>query len=100
MNVLKQHLQSTICPLLERGARWHKIHELTGVDRKTIRRYQAMYRCGSERCGPSPRCAGVIDRRRVGDVSADELRPRGIGDGDQKQIPQSERLQIEGEMAN
>ncbi|SAL88771.1 integrase catalytic subunit [Caballeronia arvi] len=43
MNVLKQHLQSTIFTLLERGASQHKIHELTGVDRKTIRRYQAIY---------------------------------------------------------
>lgn len=43
MNVLKQHLQSTIVTLLERGASQHRIHELTGVDRKTIRRYQAIY---------------------------------------------------------
>jgi len=43
VNVLKQHLQGTIFTLLERGASQHKIHELTGVDRKTIRRYQAIY---------------------------------------------------------
>lgn len=40
---MKQHLQSTIFTLLERGASQHKIHELTGIDRKTIRRYQAIY---------------------------------------------------------
>lgn len=43
MNVLKQHLQSAIFTLLERGVSQHRIHELTGIDRKTIRRYQALY---------------------------------------------------------
>jgi hypothetical protein len=43
LNVLKQHLQSTIFTLLEREVSQRKIHELTGVDRKTIRRYQAIF---------------------------------------------------------
>ncbi|WP_409077075.1 IS21 family transposase [Paraburkholderia sp. FT54] len=43
MNVLKQHLQSTIFTLLEREVSQRRIHELTGVDRKTIRRYQAIF---------------------------------------------------------
>ena len=43
MNVLKQHLQSAIFTLLERGVSQHRIHELTGIDRKTIRRYQALH---------------------------------------------------------
>ncbi|MGF6735916.1 hypothetical protein OKW50_008089 [Paraburkholderia youngii] len=43
MNVLKQHLQSTIFTLLDRGVSQRRIHELTGIDRKTIRRYQALY---------------------------------------------------------
>ena len=43
MNVLKQHLQATIFTLLERGASQRKIHEVTGIDRKTIRRYQSIF---------------------------------------------------------
>ncbi|MPW23109.1 IS21 family transposase [Paraburkholderia sp. CNPSo 3157] len=43
MNVLKQHLQSAIFTLLEREVSQRRIHELTGVDRKTIRRYQAIF---------------------------------------------------------
>ncbi|MGF6547302.1 hypothetical protein QFZ96_002373 [Paraburkholderia youngii] len=43
MNVLKLHLQSTIFTLLDRGVSQRRIHELTGIDRKTIRRYQALY---------------------------------------------------------
>ena len=44
MNVLKQHLQSAIFTLLERGVSQRRIHELTGIDRKTIRRYQALHK--------------------------------------------------------
>lgn len=40
---MKQHLQSAIFTLLERGVSQHRIHELTGIDRKTIRRYQALH---------------------------------------------------------
>ncbi len=43
MNVLKQHLQSAIFTLLERGVSQRRIHELTGIDRKTIRRFQALH---------------------------------------------------------
>jgi transposase len=43
VNVLKQHLQSAIFTLLERGVSQRRIHELTGIDRKTIRRYQALH---------------------------------------------------------
>lgn len=40
MNVLKQHLRVTIETLLAGGTSQHEIHEHTGVDRKTIRKYQ------------------------------------------------------------
>lgn len=40
---MKQHLQSTIFTLLERQVSQRRIYELTGVDRKTIRRYQAIF---------------------------------------------------------
>ncbi|KAG0184346.1 hypothetical protein DFQ28_011354, partial [Apophysomyces sp. BC1034] len=43
LNVLKQHLQSKLFTLLEREVSQRRIHELTGVDRKTIRRYQAIF---------------------------------------------------------
>ncbi|MHC2566260.1 hypothetical protein ACVIVD_008298 [Bradyrhizobium liaoningense] len=51
LNVLKRHLQSTVLTLLDRNTSQREIHRLTGVDRKTIRRYQAL-RAGAERAGP------------------------------------------------
>ena len=44
MNVLKLHLQSTVFTLLERKKSQHEIQRLTGIDRKTIRRYEQLYR--------------------------------------------------------
>lgn len=61
MNVLKQHLQSPIFTLLERGLSQRRIHELTSVDRKTIRRYQAILeaqRVTDEANSPTPAPAG------------------------------------------
>lgn len=46
MNVLKPHLQSTVFTLLGRNASQREIHRLTGVDRKTIRRYRALLLAG------------------------------------------------------
>lgn len=43
MNVLKPRLQSTVFTLLERQTSQREIQRLTGVDRKTIRRYQAIF---------------------------------------------------------
>jgi hypothetical protein len=40
VNVLKLHLQATVFTLLERGKSQREIHRLTGVDRKTIRKYE------------------------------------------------------------
>ena len=39
MNVLKQHLRITVETLLRQGRGQREIERLTGVDRKTIRRY-------------------------------------------------------------
>jgi hypothetical protein len=47
VNVLKPHLQSTVLTLLERSKSQRQIQQLTGIDRKTIRRYQAIV--GSEK---------------------------------------------------
>ena len=44
MNVLKPHLQATVFTLLERGQSQREIHRLTGIDRKTIRKYERVYR--------------------------------------------------------
>jgi transposase len=40
LNVLKPHLRTTIQTLLDNGATQREIERFTGVDRKTIRRYQ------------------------------------------------------------
>lgn len=40
MNVLKPHLRITIQTLLGKGSSQREIERITGVDRKTIRRYQ------------------------------------------------------------
>ena len=43
MNVLKSHLRISIETLLARGATQREIERFTGVDRKTIRRYQRLW---------------------------------------------------------
>jgi transposase len=42
LNVLKPHLRTAIQTLLDRGATQREIERFTGVDRKTIRRYQRL----------------------------------------------------------
>jgi transposase len=42
LNVLKAHLRISIQTLLDRGATQREIERFTGVDRKTIRRYQRL----------------------------------------------------------
>jgi len=41
LNVLKSHLKTTVLTLLGLKKSQREIQRLTGVDRKTIRRYQA-----------------------------------------------------------
>ena len=43
MNVLKQHQQSTVFTLLELRKSQREIHRITGIDRKTIRLYMAIF---------------------------------------------------------
>ncbi|MEX3630094.1 MAG: hypothetical protein VB138_12105, partial [Burkholderia sp.] len=43
VNDLKPHLQSTVFTSLERQKSQRQIQRLTGIDRKTIRRYQAIF---------------------------------------------------------
>jgi transposase len=44
VNVLKSHLQTTVLTLLARKKSQREIERLTGVDRKTIRRYERLQR--------------------------------------------------------
>lgn len=53
MNVLKPHLRVTIQTLLRNGTSQREIERLTGIDRKTIRRY------GQEMLGPPANSPGV-----------------------------------------
>jgi transposase len=53
LNVLKPHLRVTIQTLLRNGTSQHQIERLTGVDRKTIRRYQRQIGA------PAPNSPGV-----------------------------------------
>lgn len=62
MNVLKPNKQTTIQTLLARGAGQREIARITGIDRKTIRRYQtAIEAANSPRVatGSAPRSAGA-----------------------------------------
>jgi transposase len=43
VNVLKPHLQTTIATLVTAGKRQREIARITGVDRKTIRKYQEQF---------------------------------------------------------
>lgn len=69
MNVLKPHLRISIQTLLDRGATQREIERFTGVDRKTIRRYQRLSNSprvatGSETAGvqiPPPRPPALED---------------------------------------
>jgi transposase len=54
VNVLKPHLQSTVFTLLERNKSQRQIQRLTGIDRKTIRRYQAIFESQQASAANSP----------------------------------------------
>lgn len=54
MNVLKLHQQHTVFTLLEREKGQREIHRLTGIDRKTIRRYEQLYRAQAGASSNSP----------------------------------------------
>lgn len=56
MNVLKPHERATIFTLLGNGVSQHEIHRKTGIDRKTIRRYQYEFENSN-----SPMATGFID---------------------------------------
>lgn len=61
MNVLKPHLRVTIQTLLAHGTSQREIKRLTGVDRKTIRRY---HRDRGQAGGNSPGVATGSDPKK------------------------------------
>ena len=67
VNVLKLHLRVTIQTLLRNGTSQHEIQRLTGVDRKTIRRY------GQEVLGPPAIPPGVATGSQPGETAISEL---------------------------
>jgi len=63
LNVLKPHLRVTIQTLLRNGTSQREIERLTGVDRKTIRRY------GQEILGPPANSPGVATGSEPGKIA-------------------------------
>jgi len=63
LNVLKQHQQSTVFTLLELKKSQREIHRITGIDRKTIRRYMAIFaaRASTSANSPAPATIGSED---------------------------------------
>lgn len=64
MNVLKPHLRVTIQTLLRNGTPQREIERLTGVDRKTIRRYERTL------LGPMANSPGVATGSEQGETAA------------------------------
>jgi transposase/5S rRNA maturation endonuclease (ribonuclease M5) len=48
MNVLKPHMKTTVETLLDKGISQREIHRKTGINRKTIRRYERSYHLVAE----------------------------------------------------
>jgi len=53
VNVLKPHLQTTIATLIAAGKGQREIARITGVDRKTIRGYQAQFAAAQQAKSPT-----------------------------------------------
>jgi DNA invertase Pin-like site-specific DNA recombinase len=68
LNVLKPHQQSTVFTLLELNKSQREIHRITGIDRKTIRRYAAIFaaRATASANSPIPATTGFSGHARRG----------------------------------
>ena len=86
LNVLKRHLQSTVLTLLDRNTSQREIHRLTGVDRKTIRRYQAL-RAGAEANSPGEVTTGFWDIGSDGHQQPGPFGLRSASDVDRRTGP-------------
>jgi transposase len=73
LNVLKPHLRITIQTLLARKASQREIERLTGVDRKTIRRYERLILSG---LANSPGVATGSSAEEIGDCPPQTPPPR------------------------
>lgn len=73
MNVLKPHLRITIQTLLRSGTSQHEIERLTGVDRKTIRRYQRQIEAPAPN---SPRVATGFAAEEIASSAVETPPPR------------------------
>jgi transposase len=73
LNVLKSHLRITIQTLLQAGKSQREIERVTGVDRKTIRRYTQPAQCGPSN---SPGVATGFSAGETGDLSVQIPPPR------------------------
>ncbi|TCG08131.1 transposase [Paraburkholderia steynii] len=62
MNVLKPHQQSTVFTLLELNKSQREIHRITGIDRKTIRRYMAIFAARASASANSPTAVTIGSR--------------------------------------
>jgi hypothetical protein len=82
VNVLNRHLQATVFTLLERSKSQREIHRLTGVDRKTIRKYERVVRYERDRLH--------VERKRC--FTKDEGGPLEVGLQEQA----SNRLKLRG----
>jgi len=65
MNVLKPNLKSTVETLLGRGISHRELHRKTGIDRKTIRKYDRLYHL-SELKGDDPSNASLSEEVATG----------------------------------
>ncbi|OTP79020.1 Mobile element protein [Caballeronia sordidicola] len=74
---MKPHLQSTVFTLLERNKSQRQIQRLTGIDRKTIRRYQAMFE--SETSGSTSSSMVTTGSETVGTQTPPPPRPPATG---------------------
>lgn len=59
MTVLKQHQQSIVFTLLALKKSQREIHRITGIDRKTIRRYMAIFAARASTPANSPAAATI-----------------------------------------
>jgi hypothetical protein len=70
MNVLKPNLKATVEILLGKGISHREIHRKTGIDRKTIRRYDQLYHLGESEGDDSNSPTGEVATGFWGDAEA------------------------------
>src|SRR3989338_2127019 len=64
MNVLKPFKRTTVYTLIHNGISQHEIFRKTGIDRKTIRKYQGLLGPPSAADPNSPMATGFVNQNR------------------------------------